>query len=106
MDLVHGILQAKMLEWVAFPFSRGSSGPRDKPRSPALQANSLPAEPQGKHKNAEVGSLSLLQEIFPTQESTQKSNLGLLHHRRILYRLSSEGKQTHFAGISTGSVVF
>ena len=29
MDLVHGILQARMLEWVAFPFSRGSSQPRD-----------------------------------------------------------------------------
>ena len=26
---VHGILQAKILEWVAFPFSRGSSQPRD-----------------------------------------------------------------------------
>ena len=28
-DLVHGILQARILEWVAFPFSRGSSQPRD-----------------------------------------------------------------------------
>ena len=27
--IVHGILQARMLEWVAFPFSRGSSQPRD-----------------------------------------------------------------------------
>ena len=26
---VHGILQARILEWVAFPFSRGSSQPRD-----------------------------------------------------------------------------
>ena len=80
---VHGILQARMLEWVAFPFSRGSSQPRDqtlscitggfftswatreaqeywcgqpvlypadlpdpgiKPGSPAVQADSLPAE--------------------------------------------------------------
>ena len=45
---VHGILQARILEWVAFPFSRGSSQPRDRTRSPALQADSLPAEPQGK----------------------------------------------------------
>ena len=45
---VHGILQARILEWVAFPFSRGSSQPRIEPRSPALQADSLPAEPQGK----------------------------------------------------------
>ena len=41
---VHGILQARILEWVAVPFSRGSS----RPRSPALQADSLPAEPSGK----------------------------------------------------------
>ena len=27
--IVHGILQARRLEWVAFPFSRGSSQPRD-----------------------------------------------------------------------------
>ena len=26
---VHGVLQARILEWVAFPFSRGSSQPRD-----------------------------------------------------------------------------
>ena len=26
---VHGILQARVLEWIAFPFSRGSSQPRD-----------------------------------------------------------------------------
>ena len=45
---VHGILQARILEWVVFPFSRGSSQPRDRTRSPTLQADSLPAEPQGK----------------------------------------------------------
>ena len=27
---VHGLLQARILEWVAFPFSRGSSQPRDR----------------------------------------------------------------------------
>ena len=26
---VHGILQARVLEWVSFPFSRGPSQPRD-----------------------------------------------------------------------------
>ena len=31
---VHGILQARTLEWVAFPFSRGSSNPGIEPRSP------------------------------------------------------------------------
>ena len=65
---VYGILQARILEWVALPFSRGSSQPRVEPRSPALQVDSLPVEPQGKPKNTGVGSLSLLQWIFPTQE--------------------------------------
>ena len=45
---VHGILQARILEWVAFPFSRGSSQLRIEMRSPVLQEDSLPAEPQGK----------------------------------------------------------
>ena len=39
-----------------------------KPRSPTLLADSLPSELPGKPKNTGVGSLSLLQEIFPTQE--------------------------------------
>ena len=75
----HGILQARILEWVAFPFSRGSSQPGIKPRSPTLQTDSLPAEPQGKTKNTGVGSLSLLQRIFPIQEP----NWGLLHCRQF-----------------------
>ena len=35
---VHGILQARLLEWVAIPFSRGSSWPRDRNWSPASPA--------------------------------------------------------------------
>ena len=45
---VHGISQARILEWVAFPFSRGSSQPGIEPGSPALQADSLPTELSGK----------------------------------------------------------
>ena len=45
--------------------------------------DSVPAKP----KNTGVGSLSLRQWIFPTQESNQ----GLLHRRWILYQLSYEG---------------
>ena len=56
-------------------------------RSPTLEVDSLLSEPPGKHKNTEMGSLSLLQEIFLTQESKQ----GLLHYRQILYQLSYQG---------------
>ena len=64
--IVHGILQARILEWVAFPSSRDLPNPEIKPRSPTLQTDSLPAEPQGKPKNTGVGSLSLLQWILLT----------------------------------------
>ena len=47
---VHGICQARVLEWGAIAFSV------------------YPAEAQGKPKNTEVGSLTLLQQIFLTQE--------------------------------------
>ena len=142
---LHEILQAKILEWVAFPFSRGSSqrraqtqashiaggfftswatreaqeywsgysspvdlpNPGIKPRSPALQVDSLPTELSGKPfesesescsvvseslwphglyspwnslgQNTGVGSLSLLQGIFPTKpKNTELGNLSLL----------------------------
>ena len=38
----------RILEWVAYPFSRGSSQPRIEPESPALQVDSLPAKLPGK----------------------------------------------------------
>ena len=45
---VHGILQERILEWVALPFPRGSSrSPGTEPSSPTLQADSLPSEPPG-----------------------------------------------------------
>ena len=84
---VHGVLQVRILEWVAFPFSRDLPNPGIEPRSPTLKVDSLPAEPQGKPKNTGVSSLSLLQRIFLTQES----NRDLLHCRRILYQLSYHG---------------
>ena len=45
---VHGILRARILEWVAFSFSGGIPNPGIKPRSLPLQANSLPTELSGK----------------------------------------------------------
>ena len=33
---VHGILQVRILEWVVFPFSRGSSQPRDRTQVPGI----------------------------------------------------------------------
>ena len=47
------------------PSSRGPFNPGIKPRSPALKADSLSSEPQGKPKNTGVDSLSLVHGIFP-----------------------------------------
>ena len=56
-------------------------------RPPTLWAGSIPSEPLRKPKHTGVGSLSLIQENFLTQES----NWGLLHWRRIHYQLSYLG---------------
>ena len=66
---VHGILQAWILELVTVHSPGDLPNPEIEPRSPTLQVDSLPAETQGKAKNTGVGSLSLLQQIFLTQES-------------------------------------
>ena len=44
------ILQARILEWVAFPFSRGSSQPRDQTQVSRIAGEFFTAEPQGKPK--------------------------------------------------------
>jgi len=41
---VCGILQARILEWIAISLSRGSSRPRNPTQSPALQEDFLPTE--------------------------------------------------------------
>ena len=104
-------------------FPTQGSNPHCRPST--LQADSIPAEPQGKPKNTGVGSLSLLQGIEPRSPTlqvdslpaepqgkpknpgvgsfsllqgifpTQESNQGLLHCRRILYQLSYQGGPKH-----------
>ena len=77
--------------WPCLP-SGDLPNPGFEPSSPALWVDSLSTEPQEKSKNTGVGYLSLLQWIFPTQESDQ----GLQHCRRILYQLSNQGSPPKF----------
>ena len=63
------------------------SNPGIESRSPILQVDSLPTEPPGKPKNTGMGSLSLLQWIFATQEW----RWCLLHCRRIFFQASYRG---------------
>ena len=75
--------------WIGLPCPPPGNllNPGIEPRSLSYQADSLPSEPPGKSKNTGVSSLSLLQGIFPTQESNQ----GFLHYRWILYQQSYQG---------------
>ena len=45
---IHGIFQARVLEWIAFPSPGDLPNPGIEPRSPALQADALSSEPPGK----------------------------------------------------------
>ena len=67
---VYGILQARRLGWVAFPFSSVLSNPGIELRSPAFQTDSLPAEPQGK---PEMEKKTQLQIGFPQWLSGKES---------------------------------
>ena len=72
---VHAILQARILQRVAVPFSKGSSQPRDGTQASRIAGGFFTSWATGKPKETGVGSLSLLQQIF----LTQKSNQGLPH---------------------------
>ena len=85
--IVHGILQARILSGQPFPSSGDFPNPEIEPKSPILRVDSSPAEPQAKPKDTGVGSLSLLQRIFLTQEL----NWGLMHCRLIFNNLSYQG---------------
>ena len=107
---VHGISPARILEWAANSFSKGSSQPRGRTKvscifctgrqilyhceseshsvvSDSLRPRELYTPWNSPGQNTGVDSLSLLQGIFPTQGP----NPGLLHCRRILYQLSYQG---------------
>ena len=86
---VHGILQARILEWVAIPSSRGPSQLRDwthisRVSCIADRFFTIWATRDSPGKNPRVGCHSLLQGIFLTQGLSP----GLLHYMKILYHLS------------------
>ena len=94
-DTAHGILQARILEWVAFPFSRGSSQAKDQTQVSYIAGGFFTSWATREAQNSGVGSLSLHQGIFLTQES----NPGLLHCRWILYQLGHQGSPKRIENI-------
>ena len=125
----HGIFQARILEWVAISFSRGSSQLRNRTwvscvvhifftnwatREALIQwkwksLNCVQVlQPHEQYspwnspgQNTGVGSHSLLQGIFPTQMSNQ----GLLHYRWILYQMSHQECSQFLFHLFWGSVI-
>ena len=75
---VHAILQARILQRVAVPFSKGSSQPRDGTQASRIAGGFFTSWATGKPKETGVGSLSLLQQIFLTQKSNQGLPQGIL----------------------------
>ena len=87
-SLSMGILQARIMEWVVMPSSRGYSQIRDQTQVFNTAGGFFTVwASTGKPKNTGVGSLFLLQGIL----ATQQLSWDLLHCRQILYHLSHQG---------------
>ena len=80
---VHGILQARILEWLPFPPPGDLPNPGIEPQCPALQADSLPSEPPGKQ------ALNINMIIFAKKIPTSMSI-------KILSKLGIKGNSLKF----------
>ena len=87
---VHGILQARILEWVAFPFDRGSFQPRNQTQVSCIAGGFFTTwatrEAQEHCSGYPISS--------PADHPDQELNLDLLHCRQILYKTELSGKPT------------
>ena len=95
---VHGILQARILEWVAMPSSRGSSQPRDRTHvSLSLrhwQAGSLPLVPLGKPLIIQDSAQKVLQPNskykFPIWMKSKIYQSGPWPYKTVIFKRSSQ----------------
>ena len=84
---VHGILKARLLEWVAFPFSRGSSQPKDRTQVSCIVGGFFTSLATREAQEYCIG-----QSIpFPVDLPNPGIEPGLLQRRGILYQLSYQG---------------
>ena len=82
---VHGMLQAKILDWVAIPFSRVSSWPRDQTWVCHMQANSLLSESPWKPLLFQFSSVA--QSCLTLCNPMNRSTPGLPVHHQLLESL-------------------
>ena len=76
---VHGVLQARILEWIAISFPKGSFQPRMEPRSPALEADSWPSEPPRKLTGAQIPLLFFFLMYFLLEDIALQCCVGFYH---------------------------
>ena len=88
---IHGILQARILEWVAFPSPGDLPDPGIEPRSPALQGDALPSEPPGKFIKGEAAK---------SMAGKGEPQLALASGGRPLARLRKQGSWNASGGAS------
>ena len=88
------ILQARILEWVAMPFSRGSSQPRDRPMSPALQSDSLLSH-QGSHQRTSSLSLEKKKKIHGAERRKNSNRTHFRQKQRFLLKIANHYSQSH-----------
>ena len=92
---IHGIFQARVLEWTAISFSKGSSRPRNQTRSPTLQADALLSEPplsdSAYFKTEAVlaqitNSLAVTHTLFNQHFLFTTFTRGKAHHKKFYYQ--------------------
>ena len=101
--IVHGILQARILEWVAFPSPGDLPNPGIKPTSPILQVDSLSAEPQGSPRILEWAAYPFSNESSQSRNRTGVSciaggfftNWSNFTPRYILKRITNKDSNRH-----------
>ena len=96
--IVHGILQARILEWLACPFSSGSSQPRDLTQVSHIAGGFFTSWATREAHQAPLSMEFSRQEYWnglpfpsPGDLPDQGLNPGLLRHRQNLYHLSHQG---------------
>ena len=86
---VHGILQTRRLEWVAFPFSRGSSQPMNQTRLSCIAGGLFTTELAGKPKV----SVKFVGKIQGREGTARKSQSPLELPRETLLRAAADGRK-------------
>ena len=100
---VHGIFQARILEWVAVFFCRGSSGPMIKPTSPALAGGFFTTEPPSRPQCFTI-CLSKRKLHRPKLSGSAKAKRNFYSDGHSIYDLSHTVAINHMRSVSTWNV--